>query len=72
MDAGELWISVRLRQPAMMPAEITSAMGVERSVPHPVGGQRMTPSRRDLNVHYSETIPGDNSCGGLAALITPS
>ena len=55
MNAGELSISVRLRHPGMMPEAITLAMGVEPSVAHPVGGQRMTPSGSALPGSYSET-----------------
>lgn len=55
MNAGELSISVRLRHPIMMPAAITSGVGVEPSVAHPVGGQRRTPSGRELNGQYAET-----------------
>ena len=55
MNAGELSISVRLRHPVMEPEAITSAMGVEPGVAHPVGGKRMTPIGRELSGHYSET-----------------
>jgi hypothetical protein len=44
VNTGEIFMSVRLYHPWMMPDVITASMGVEPSVLHPVGGQRRTPN----------------------------
>ena len=48
-------MSVRLRHPSMPPEVITSSMGIEPVAAHAVGGQRMTPSGRELGGQYAET-----------------
>ena len=55
MNKESLSMSVRLRHPSMPPDVITSSMGVEPVAAHPVGGQRISPSGRELGGQYAET-----------------